>query len=108
MIISRCCLAEDYKDLHVTRATHLFFLFPPVKSLICDIIVAIPIVNAKASYWLMAESKMKVMMTMMAEVMIIMMMMLMPEYEGDDCYNSVEDHKNDSAYNCHDRQGNRK
>ena len=107
VIISRCCLAEDYKDLHVTRATHLFFLFPPVKSLICGIIVAIPIVNAEAPYWLMAESKMKVMMTMMAEVMIIMMMMIMPDNEGDDCDDSVEDHKNDHAY-CHDRQGNRK
>ena len=55
----------------------------------------------------MAESMMKVMMTMMTDLMIIMMMMIMPEYEGDDCYDSVEDHKNDHGY-CHDRQGNRK
>ena len=93
----------------MSHAPHTYFSFFhwSVKSLICDIIVTIPIVNAKASYWLIAESKMKVMMTMMAEVMIIMMMMIMPDNEGDDCYDSVEDHKNDSAY-CHDRQGNRK
>ena len=55
----------------------------------------------------MAESMMKVMMTMMTDLMIIMMMMIMPEYEGDDCYDSVEDNKNDHGYR-HDRQGNRK
>ena len=94
--------------MRVTCAAHLFFLFPPVKSLLCGIVVAIPIVNAKAPYWLMAESMMKVMMMMMmTEAMIIKMMMIMTDNEGNDFYDSVEDHKNDQVY-CHDRQGNRK
>ena len=93
----------------MSHVPHTYFSFShwSVKSLICGIIVAIPIVNAEAPYWLIAESMMKVMMTMMTDLMIIMMMMIMPEYEGDDCYDSIEDHKNDHAY-CLDRQGNRK
>ena len=33
--------------------------------------------------------------------------MIVTDNEGNDFYDSVEDHKNDQVY-CHDRQGNRK
>ena len=33
-IIARCCLPEDYKDMHVACAAHLFFLFPLISQIL--------------------------------------------------------------------------
>ena len=49
MKISRLPLADYVKKLHQKRSAHaarLFFLIQPIKSLICDVVVAVAPVNS--------------------------------------------------------------
>lgn len=52
MVISCCCFAEDGMDWFIsasrTCTAGLFFLTRPIKFLICGVLVAVVVVNAKA------------------------------------------------------------
>ena len=52
-VISRCCFAEDGTDLFIgafRTCSHLFSLARPIKFLICGVVVAVPVMDAKAPY----------------------------------------------------------
>ena len=52
VVISCCCFAEDGMDWFIsasrTCTAGLFFLTRPIKFLICGVLVAVVVVNAKA------------------------------------------------------------
>ena len=51
IVISRCCFAEDGTDLFIIAChtcSTLIFLIRPIKLFICDFVVAVPVVDAKA------------------------------------------------------------
>ena len=49
MVISRCCFAEAGTDFFISIASIArFFLLKPIKFLIYDVLIAVPVVDARA------------------------------------------------------------
>ena len=47
VVISRCCFAEDGSEVRAARAARLFLDIQPMKVLICGVVVAVLVVDAK-------------------------------------------------------------
>ena len=59
IVISRCCFAEDGTDLFIIAChtwSTLIFLTRTIKLFICGVVVAVPVVDAKAPYLIVDDS----------------------------------------------------
>ena len=60
VVISSCCFAEDGTDLFIRACrtcSTIFFQTRPIKFLIFDVVVAVPVVDAKTPYYVFFGSE---------------------------------------------------